>query len=105
MACGLFTTSAGTAPPSFRTSSVGRGRGVTRKSSAPDVRDDVLADRATLAGFDRVHAEDRIPGREHALEVALAGDENLARLPVEGHVLEHVPRLACGRRSEERRVG
>src|SRR5258708_40197878 len=85
-------------PPSFRTSSVGRGRGVTRKSSAPDVRDDVLADRTTLAGFDSVHAENRIPGREHALVVAFADDDNFAGLPGAGHVLDHVPRLAPGRR-------
>ena len=54
---------------------------------APDVRHDVLANRTTLARFDGVHAEDRIAGGEHPLVVALAGDENLARLTTIEHAV------------------
>jgi hypothetical protein len=67
---------------------------VARKTSAPYVLDDVVADGSASADFDRVHAEDRIAGWEHRLEVALAGDEHLAARPVERNVLEQVPRLA-----------
>jgi hypothetical protein len=58
------------------------GGALREKSSAPDVRDDVLAERTTLAGFDGVHAEDRIAGgRRPPCSPAAAGAPSMPREP------------------------